>query len=440
MNLLNKQLTKELLKNKLFICLIFLLTCFTSFMYFFIHFSIDGNLRHLKSLSSLTENQKLYLNALNSNTSLAASFLWGSILLTGFVFFIFFYVFFKKNSKALGTFKALGFKDSTISYSFVSFSFMLSILGGALGLPLGYFAGDILIQANIASYQVTHLVKQISASTFLIGLLLPAILFSLTTYFTYALIKKQDIAFLIAPRNDAATYSGLLAIAHKLAQFYPGRNKQGIKLALRKPITLFLILIAVMTFSIMFILAYALNLSSQGINDAKAPDASNLNPTAIVQSTQTPLDEEALSAQERNSVSNHTSAVINQVIGCIAGCILLFIALLLNFQDSTRDVLILNLMGYKPPAIRKMLINLYQPIICFFFVITLYPCILIVKGILKSLSLQIGDYIPFQTNLFVLIGIFILLNVIYLCVQFTFSLGIKRVIASDKVYEYTYSE
>lgn len=599
MNLLNKQLTQALLKNKILICLLFLLTCFTSFMYLFIHFSIDGNMGILKTLPSLTENETLYLNALNSNTSLASSFLLGSLILTGFVFFIFFYSFFKKNSKSLGTLKALGFKDKNLYSAFMSFAFMLSIIGGTIGLIFGYFASDILLSANTTSYQVSNLVKQISPMTFLIGLPFPAMLFSLVTRLAYATIEKQDIALLLTPTNDACTYSNLLGIANKIAQFYPGRNKQGFRLALRKPITLLLILTAVMTFSIMFILAYSLNLSSQKVYDSQtlgyhydfdtafnrpiqietsnhkvpfspivkssnisdmpylnssgtihfddyalaqevlsfdynsnlfslmneqeeiidlphsgqviispmlyelyglkigdsvtitlgnyskdftisaiafnaqsntvyiassdlrallklpastytglwsheAPSQYLENPNIVTSSTDlnhfiVVTKEDRLQNLERNFVSNHTSATINQVMGCLAGCILLFLALFINFQDHTRDMLILNLMGYQPPAIRRMLVNLYHPIICIFFVVTLYPSIVIVKGILKSLSLQIGDYMPFQTTPLVLIGIFVLLNVIYLCVQLTFNLGIKRIIQADKVYEYTYN-
>lgn len=58
------------------------------------------------------------------------------------------------------------------------------------------------------------------------------------------------------------------------------------------------------------------------------------------------------------------------------------------------------------------------------------------KLILKSLSVQIGDYMPFQTNLFVITGIFIFLNVIYFFVQYTFNVGIVRVIKKENIDDY----
>lgn len=149
---------------------------------------------------------------------------------------------------------------------------------------------------------------------------------------------------------------------------------------------------------------------------------------------------EKVAVLEKNLVSNRTSAVINQITGCLIGCILLFLALLLNFQDNAKDMLILNLMGYTPSLIRKTLIDLYRHVVCVFFLIGIWPSTQIVKVTLKSLSLQIGDYMPFKTNLFVIILTFIFLNALYMLVQFTFNLGIKKVIKSDQIYTYASNE
>jgi putative ABC transport system permease protein len=140
---------------------------------------------------------------------------------------------------------------------------------------------------------------------------------------------------------------------------------------------------------------------------------------------------------DRASVSNRSSAVINQVIGCTVGCILLYLALLLNFQDSTRDILILHLMGFKAKDIKRMLINIYKPILWVSFFITLWPGILLAQTIQKSLSIQTGDYMPFQINILIIGVVFILLNVIYFMVQATFNSGIRRVIKKEEIPEYT---
>ena len=86
-----------------------------------------------------------------------------------------------------------------------------------------------------------------------------------------------------------------------------------------------------------------------------------------------------------------------------------------------------------------MLINIYGPMMSLFFFLTLIPGILLVRSILRTLSLQIGDYIPFQTDGFILAGIFVMLNLVYMLVQGSFQAGIKRIIRNDDVASYTSS-
>lgn len=585
MFLVYKQLLREVQRNKLFVILMSLLSFFTSFMYFFVHYSIDGNLHALNKLSHLTEHQLAYENALHSNETLATNILFGFITLTAFVFAMFFYRFFKKNSKVMGTLKTLGFKDFMLRRFFIYFSLTLSAICGVLGLGISYFASDVLIQSNMQSYQLTDLIKAVSLRSMFMGIFIPALILCLVTLLAYKPLKGKEISLLISPNRNSTSYTTWLRLSNHLANLYPAKDKFPMRLALRKPISLLLIFTATIGFSIMFILAYSLNLSSQTIYDSQTkghnylfethfempktrdevPSSSTLQSTHITVAkdfmpyldasgnlnfsstslhTQiiafeensllfelqnahgqaipvpksgqviiapslhelydlnigdsltveigtksiplvisniasnaklnsiyiTPCDlalllnlpthtytgvwsmannfadgtvtthAEKIDELERSFVSNRSSAVINQVMGCVIGCILIFLALLVAFQDSTRDILILHLMGYKIPAIRKMLINLYLPIVWIFFIITLYPAVFTVKAILRSLSLQIGDYMPFQTNVFVILGIFVLLNIIYLMVQSTFSLGIKKVIKANQLYTYTSNE
>lgn len=60
MKLVEKQLVQSLSKNKIFVFLMFLLSVFTSFMYFFVRFSIDVNYKRLQSIAVLNEKQQLY--------------------------------------------------------------------------------------------------------------------------------------------------------------------------------------------------------------------------------------------------------------------------------------------------------------------------------------------------------------------------------------------
>lgn len=573
--LIYKQLSKELLKNEIFIVLLFTLTCFTSFTYFFIHFSSDANLMTLNQLSSLTENQILYQTALLSNTSLARSFLLTFTLLTGVVFAIFYYRFFNQNAKQIGILKALGFKDSILCVAFIGFTILLTLIGGLLAIGGSYFASEMLLSAHMPSYNVMQLNKNISLSTIFWGLGLPIIIFSLITLIIYLSVGKQEIGLLLSSRNEACKYPHILSFANKVSRPFPASYRPSIRLVLRKPTTLIFILIAVMTFSIMLLLSYSLNLSNSKIyhsqtlgyyynydvtfdtpllsKDTRSLGTPYLMTTGEIELPNTTLKQNMISFEAPNTLfelmdvkhhvlqppspntvfispalqelyqleigdaiqlkvgkttksflisqiainaqldtvylsstdledllklptgaynglwttqnyfgkdfigvtttsnidrlialskgmtSNHLGVRMNQLIGIIASVILLSTALLIIFQYHTRDILILHLMGYKPTQIHTLLINIYHPTLCFFFILTLYPSIQITKNILHSLSLKIGDYLPFTVNLPILICLFVLLNIIYFLVQLTFTIGIKKLIHSDTIYEYTNS-
>lgn len=572
MKLLVKQLTKEIFKSKIYVGLMLLLTAFTSFMYFFVHYSIDGNMLRLDSLTALNENQLLYRNGLVSNTILSFNILAVSTALTGFVFAMFFFRFLKTDGKQMGCLKALGFKNVTLCGVFIGFTSVLSLVGGLSGLCAGYFASDILIEAGKESYLVTGLIKGLNGKSIIIGLFVPAVVFCIVTIFMYYLICRKETGYLIAGRGIRTSYQASLRLANKIAGIFPAKNRLPIRLALRKPIAVLLIVFSVMSFSVMFILGYSLTLSSSEVFESQTKGHHYLYDTHFDTPQQLPMDigtdmdtdidktltyldstgtidnnqrtiagiednrrllelldkkgnamalpgqgevvigseleelyglhlgdqvtitvknnkrkmvisgiafnaksnwvyiskkqlsdllslpersytgilsrekgfeggtvityEQKLDTLRRGSVSNRSSAIINQAIGCLIGSVLLYLALLLNAQDSTRDVLILQQMGYQIKSIKKMLIDIYRPILWLSFFLTLWPAIGIVKTILKSLSIQIGDYMPFQTNIFVLVGIFVLLNAVYFLVQATFHINIRKVIRRECITDY----
>ncbi|WP_394927248.1 FtsX-like permease family protein [uncultured Robinsoniella sp.] len=571
MRLIYKQLFRELFKNKIYTALLLVLTFSTSFMYFFVHFSVDGNMRILNALASLSEDQLLYRNGLNSNTILAGNVLLVFTCMTGFVFSMFYYRFFKLGKKQIGCVKALGYKDREIRGIFLVYTAGITTIGGFTGIGGGYFASDILINASEKTYLQTGLIKALDIKSILVGLLFPLGVFLFLTFCNYFYIRRKESGLLLSGVAQESRYTMGLRIANKIVAVVPTKNRSALRLALRKPVAIILIIISVMCFSVMFILGYSLNLSSQkifdsqmkgyhylydthfhepvpftaiereslpylsadgviekggekvnqkvyGIEDGKelfelvdlegkpllipgeneivigaalndlygfqegdrivmslnhkdyelvisgiaynaALNSIYISKQELAQRLSLPSDycngvwsmkdldlggEVTTKAQridklERDAVSNKSSAVINEVLGCVVGCILLFLALYMNFQDSTRDILILHLMGYKVKEIRKMLINIYGPMMRLFFFLTLIPGILLVRSILRILSLQIGDYIPFQTDGFILAGIFVMLNLVYMLVQGSFQAGIKRIIRNDDVASYTSS-
>lgn len=150
--------------------------------------------------------------------------------------------------------------------------------------------------------------------------------------------------------------------------------------------------------------------------------------------------EQRIEELNRNSVSNKTSAVINQITGILVGIILIFLALHISFQDNTRDILILNMLGHPAKHIRKLLIDIYLPVLWVMFLISLAPSMILARAIQKSLSVSTGDYMPFGINLLVIIIAFGLINAIYYGIRTIFHFRMKKMIKNEKIADIIYAE
>ncbi|WP_165445323.1 FtsX-like permease family protein [Bacilliculturomica massiliensis] len=568
MGLVYKQLSKQIVKDKILLSLLFLLTILTSLSFFFVMFSIDGNMAVLNTLDGLTENQQLYKNALNSNTTLAYTFFISLMGLSAFVFVMFFYRFFRANKKQIGCIKALGFKDSILQIYFIAFTAILSFGGAIFGMIGGYFLSDVLINANSQTYAVTDLTKNVGIISVLIGVVVSTAIFSIVAFLCYGFVRNKEAGFLLAGNNEQIRFSAALLWANKISKIAPAENRLSLRIALRKPISILLIFVAVTSFSVCIILGQSLNISSEKVFSAQTighnyeydTHYSEYQVTDINENTMTYLESPAtfsignyklertvtglyhsnklyelknrnnellatpeagtiyinpelseiygveigdtmpivikgsqhtfivkdmavnaksksiyingrqltdildipagayngmLSSKEipgvdvitktqridylrRNAVSNNTSAVINQTTGILIGAVLIFLALFINFQDNTHDIVILNMIGHRIKYIRKILIDVYLPILWTAFIVTLVPSIFIAKTIQRSLSISTNDYMPFGTNIIVFLVDFCLISLIYWGVQITFNSGIKRVITKREITDIIY--
>ncbi|EGJ44847.1 hypothetical protein HMPREF9396_0337 [Streptococcus sanguinis SK1059] len=84
-----KQSLGYFLRNKLNVLILCILTFLTSFMYFFVECSIDGNLTWLSAKKQLNNGENELLIGLNSNKELAIVFLICLTLITCFIFLCF---------------------------------------------------------------------------------------------------------------------------------------------------------------------------------------------------------------------------------------------------------------------------------------------------------------------------------------------------------------
>lgn len=564
-----KQLTKQVLSNRIFIILLAILCTLTAALFFFVRFTIDGNVNRLDEIIAMGGDGVRYRAAINSNTTLAYVFLAAIIALTAFVFFIFYYRFYRSNRKQIGVIKALGFKDSTLNKYFILLTAGFTFIGGLIGLLGAYPLSAVLLQANIDTYGVTGLVRSLNMKSILLCFIAAILAFSFISFISYRLfIKGKETGNLIAGNLNKTSYTGTLKVADKLAGILPVKNKFPVRIMLRKPITVLLIFAAVLFFNTFMIISYSLNISSSKVYESQTAghnyeylttydeyltdspqenDLEMLSITGTIQSKSAGIKQnitglyrlndiyeiknkngdllsvpdsgtavigeglrevyglqigdtvtidinsktltikiadiaenaksdtvyvngnelaalmglesgsynvllsdtqpdfsgntitqsERIDLLEQDATSNNVSGVINQVIGALSGCILLFLALYMSFQDNTRDMLILGLMGYQPKDVRKMFVDIYRPIIWIFFVICLPISIMMVQSIQRSLSVSTGDYMPFGTNILVIGLIFIILTLIYQMVQLIFGHMLKRIDRKEEVAAYT---
>lgn len=570
MGLIYKQLFKQIIKDKIFLALLLLLTMLTSLSFFFVMSSIDGNIKILNRLQNLTANQQLYKSALHSNRILGFIFWLSLVSLSIVVFVMFFYRFFRVNKKQIGCIKTLGFKNSSLQLFFFAFTAILAVLGAALGLFGGYALSDILIRANSKTYNVTGLTKNISGFSLVIGLAVSTIIFCITALLCYGFVRNKEAGVLLAGNNVQNRFPITLKIADKISRIVPVNKRLSLRIALRKPLSVLLLFVSVISFNVCMILGQSLNISSAKIFHAQTAghnykyqiqyqeyktadifsdvmmyidststitinnyelertvsglyginalyelkNKSNdllttpnvgciyINPelseiygvkigdilviTIADEQHQFIVEEIAVNAQtnhiymngeqlteilcitagsyngvfsadklkggtvtskeqrieelNRNSVSNKTSAVINQVTGILVGIILIFLALHISFQDNTHDILILSMLGHQAKYIRKLLIDVYLPVLWIVFVITLAPSMILARAIQNSLSVSTNDYMPFGINSFVIIIAFGLMNIIYYGVQAAFSLRIKKNIEKGDITDIIYAE
>lgn len=540
MGLIYKQLFKQVIKDKIFLSMLLLLTILTSFSYFFVMGSIDGNIKILKKAQYLSASRQRYKNALDSNKILAYIFWLSLVSLSIVVLVMFFYRFFRANKKQIGCIKTLGFKNSSLQFFFIAFTAVLSGLGAILGLFGGYALSGILISANAKTYEVTGLTKSISGFSLVMGLVVSTVIFCIAALLCYGFVRNQEAGSLLAGNNIKNRVPATLKIADKISRIVPVKKRLSLRIALRKPLAVLLLLVSVMSFNVCMILGQSLNISSAKIFHAqtaghnyeyqiqyqeyKTADIFNdvmtyidststitinnyeiertvsglydinelyelkninnellttpnagyvyINPelseiygvkigdgeqlTEILGITAGSYNgvfsaeklgggtaaskEQRMEELNRNAVSNKTSAVINQVTGILVGIILIFIALHISLQDNTHDILILSMLGHHTKYIRKLLIDVYLPLLWVVFVITLAPSMILARAIQNALSVSTNDYMPFGINPPAIIIAFGLMNLIYYGVQAAFSLRIKKIIKKGEITDLIYAE
>lgn len=569
MALLFKHITKDLIQKKSMIVVLFLFTIFISFLYFFVHFSIDKNLlligETLGQNGVLTVDEEKYYIALQNNQMLIRNITFAMISIFSFILYMFMRYFIRKNENKIGQIITLGFSPQAVIAALVLATACFSIIGSLIGLILGYFGSSILINANMQTYLVDGIIKGISIKTLLIGTLLTTIIFCMVTYASGIGMGNKDIAMMIKSTDKKDVHPGFI---EAFVQRMPIRDKFKFKLTMKNISAVFLLLVAIVTFNIMFVLSVSLIFSgnkileSQTIKRDYTYDISYESYKTDISSSETediyylkskcsielegdslqynivgldklnslyqlvdrknnPIDisegiilnpelgenygiqvgdmihltvegesytlpvsaiamnadlktiylskqqlatmlqqdskayngvltkrnveggtqttfEEKIDSIQRGLTSNKASAIINQSIGVITGCLLIYLALLIGLNNNIKSILIFDLLGYDKREVSRILLNPYLVVINIIMMLTLPIGIFAARSIQIMTSIQTNDYMPFQVNIITVVYMLLILNLLCLVVRVLFAIKIRRIINAEQQAEFLY--
>lgn len=277
MGLLFKYISKEFAGNKSMVAVLSLFLMFISFMYFFVHFSIDKNLTSLnKALvqnGGLSAGEIKYRIALNNNQILIRNITLAMMGIFSLILYLFIKNHIRKSKIQTAQILSMGFMVKDITGIYVFLTAYISIICALAGLVSGYFGSGILIAANRQTYLVENLVKGIYRQTLFTGIFLTTIFFCIVTYVSCIGMGKKDVALMMKPMDTAGKPPGIAGVfINKL----PLRNKFEFKLTMKSISAVSLLVVAVTVFNIMFILSVSLIFSGNEILKSQTMNRSYL--------------------------------------------------------------------------------------------------------------------------------------------------------------------
>lgn len=564
MDLLFKYLSRDFLAKRTMVSILSLIIIFTSFMYFFVHFAIDANLLRLGG-EQLSGNEANYFTALKSNQALIRNITVSMVAIFSLILSLFIRGTLQRNQVQLAQLMSLGFSFSSMLAIYALLISGLSLISSLISLVLGFWGSDILLSANSQTYLVQGLSKGLSLQSVMTGTLFLSLFLGALTYLAGLTVRKTDLALMMKQTDGKSIRPGLM---EKLIQKLPMKHKFKFKLTLNHFSTLGLLLIAIVTFSIMFVLSLSLTFSSSKILESQkagrhysydisydnyrkeeAESASDsvtylrydvdlmikgetiayqalsltsqndlfqligskgeiLDPTqgvfvnpelrenyglkvgdtlelrvkgkrhqikiagfaenADLKTIYIPRDqasamvneaddrfngrltnnvqekgrgktrslEEKLSAVQRSQTSNKASAIINQSIGVITGCLLIYLAVFIGWNGNMKTLLMFDLLGYEEKEVYRILLNPYIVISNLLFLLTLPVAIYAARNIQIMTSLQTGDYMPFQLNWITFVYMFVILNALCFIIRFLFIQKVKKIRDDNRQAEF----
>mgnify|MGYP001851989690 CR=1 FL=1 len=250
------QILRRLWKSKEGYLVVWLITCISSFMFFFVQTSIDENRKDV-----LMANQTDFIVALDSNTILARTFLIFFMFILAFLYYMFFHKFVKNEARAFGCFISLGIGVKALKNIYLSVVGVTVVTATIAGNILGYISSDVLLNNYAITYGVVNLKKGLSFSHVLMAYLFPFITVLIVTFFNVRDFFEKDVVSLLNYKEERNLST--IKISNHISKLFHGDFAFAVRIALRKPFYVLMIIGAVWIFGVLFLFSISLNLSSK---------------------------------------------------------------------------------------------------------------------------------------------------------------------------------
>ncbi|SFU45447.1 FtsX-like permease family protein [Butyrivibrio sp. M55] len=263
MKLLYKHIKKDFLAKKTMMAILSLFLIGTSFLHYFVHFSADKNLKIYRKLdqAALAENELKFINALEINETLIRNMTTAMLTVFLLILFLFLTNTIKKNQAKMGLLQSLGYTTLSIALQTSTLFSVVSWITALIGIITGYFGSSILMSAYKQTYMVDSISKGISFSSFIYPFAWGAYIY-IVTVIAYMLSANKEVALLMKKADSSAAKPGFV---EKVIGFFKLKGGYKYKLTLKNISELLLLITAIVTFGIMFVLSVSLLLSSREI-------------------------------------------------------------------------------------------------------------------------------------------------------------------------------
>lgn len=209
------------------------------------------------------EGDSLPTMGFRSNTSLAFTFFLSLLIVSIYVYFMFYYKFIQLYRKKFGLYKALGYTTDKVVKILLESTLPYIFIGSIVGTAVGYYLSSILVNRYIETYCFDGFVKGCNISTYVFGILLLPIINTIMIFIYVRYFYKEDAAILMKNKITKSKRGTYVTFCNRLCRLVPEKNKVSYRMLFRKKSNILMSFGAVAIVSTLFVMSISLYSSSE---------------------------------------------------------------------------------------------------------------------------------------------------------------------------------